>query len=113
MQEDLVSFEQALREFTGSKHSVGVGNATDAMEIFLQAIGVKEGDEIIISSHTMLATASAIVANGARPIPVDIGQDNLIDPDSIESSITPRTVGLMPTQLNGRTCNMDKIQSIA
>jgi len=113
MQEDLIAFERALKEFTGSKHSVGVGNATDAMEIFLQAIGIKEGDEIIISSHTMLATASAIVANGATPIPVDIGPDHLIDPDSIESSITPRTVGLMPTQLNGRTCNMDKIQSIA
>jgi dTDP-4-amino-4,6-dideoxygalactose transaminase len=83
------------------------------MEIYLQAIGIKEGDEIIISSHTMLATASAIIQAGGRPVPVDIGYDNLIDPSSIENAITSNTVGIMPTQLNGRTCNMDKIQAIA
>ena len=90
-----------------------MGNATDAMEIYLQAIGIEKEDEIIISSHTMLATASAIVQAGGIPIPVDIGHDNLIDPDSIEDSITDKTVGIMPTQLNGRTCDMDRIQSIA
>ena len=65
-------------------------------------IGIEKEDEIIISSHTMLATASAIVQAGGIPIPVDIGH-NLIDPDSIENSITDKTVGIMPTQLNGRT----------
>ena len=113
MQEELTSFEKNLAKYTGSKFAVGVGNATDAMEIFLQAIGVKDGDEIIISSHTMLATASAIVSNGAKPIPVDIGSDNLIDPKCVEEAISTRTVGVMPTQLNGRTCNMDVIQSLA
>lgn len=112
MQEDLTLFEEELAEYIGSPHSVGVANATDAMEIFLQAIGVQKGDEIIISSHTMLATASAIVANGGIPVPVDIGDDNLIDPESIINSITSSTVGIMPTQLNGRTCNMDRIHAI-
>ena len=83
------------------------------MEIFLEAIGVQKNDEIIISSHTMLATASAIKINGAIPVPVDIGEDNLISPESIENAITEKTVGIMPTQLNGRTCNMDKINKIA
>ena len=112
LQEDLASFEIELSKYLGAAHSIGVANATDAMEIFLQAIGIKKGDEIIISSHTMLATASAIVANGAIPVPVDIGEDNLIDPDSISNSITNNTVGIMPTQLNGRTCKMDEIISI-
>ena len=107
LQEDLASFEIELSKYLGAAHSIGVANATDAMEIFLQAIGIKKGDEIIISSHTMLATASAIVANGAIPVPVDIGEDNLIDPDSISNSITNNTVGIMPTQLNGRTCKME------
>ena len=83
------------------------------MEIFLQAVGIKKGDEIIISSHTMLATASAIVSNKGKAIPVEIGEDNLIDYDAIEDAINSNTVGILPTQLNGRTCNMDKILSIA
>jgi dTDP-4-amino-4,6-dideoxygalactose transaminase len=113
MQTELDDFENNLSQYTGSKFSIGVGNATDAMEIYLQAIGIKEGDEIIISSHTMLATASAIIQAGGKPVPVDIGYDNLIDPGSIENAITSNTVGIMPTQLNGRTCNMDKIQDVA
>jgi dTDP-4-amino-4,6-dideoxygalactose transaminase len=113
MQKSLVEFEKNLLNFTNSKFSVGVGNATDAMEIFLDAIGLQDGDEIIISSHTMLATASAIKVAGGIPVPVDIGKDNLICPNSIEEAITPNTIGIMPTQLNGRVCDMDKINKIA
>ena len=83
------------------------------MEIFLEAIKLKKGDEVIISSHTMLATASAIKVAGGTPIPVDIGYDNLIDIESIKEAINPNTVGIMPTQLNGRICDMDEILKIA
>ena len=61
----------------------------------------------------MLATASAVVVAGGIPVPVDIGDDNLIDPDAIAAAITHRTVGISPTQLNGRTCNMDEIMRIS
>ena len=61
----------------------------------------------------MLATASSIVMAGGNPIPIDIGPDNLIDASLIEEAINERTVGIMPTQLNGRTCNMEQIMSIA
>jgi dTDP-4-amino-4,6-dideoxygalactose transaminase len=61
----------------------------------------------------MLATASAIKTAGGTPIPVELGPDNLIDPDAVEAAITARTVGIMPTQLNGRTCDMDRIMAIA
>ena len=113
LQKELSDFEVELAKFTGANYSVGVGNATDAMEIFLEAIGLKKGDEIIISSHTMLATASAIRVAGGIPIPVDIGDDNLICAKSIEEAITSNTVGIMPTQLNGRVCDMDSIIKIA
>ena len=73
----------------------------------------KTGDEVICCSHTMLATASAIKVAGGIPIPVEIGDDNLIDPEAIEDAITSRTVGIMPTQLNGRTCDMERIMQIA
>ena len=113
MQKALIEFESKLSDYTKSNFSVGVGNATDAMEIFLEAIGINNNDEIIISSHTMLATASAIKVNGGVPVPVDIGDDNLISAESIEDSITERTIGIMPTQLNGRTCDMERINKIA
>ena len=113
MQKSLSDFETELANYSGSNYAVGVGNATDGMEIFLEAIGLKNGDEIIISSHTMLATASAIKMTGGIPVPVDIGKDNLISIESIEQAITPNTVGIMPTQLNGRVCDMDSITRIA
>ncbi len=113
LQKAVSDFELELAKYSGSNFAVGVGNATDGMEIFLDAIGIKHGDEIIISSHTMLATASAIKVAGGIPIPVEIGNDNLINVQAIEDAITPNTVGIMPTQLNGRVCDMDSILSIA
>ena len=113
LQKAVSDFESELANYAGSNYAVGVGNATDGMEIFLEAIGINPGDEIIISSHTMLATASAIKVAGGVPIPVDIGEDNLISIQAIEDAITPNTVGIMPTQLNGRVCDMDSILAIA
>ena len=113
LQKAVTDFESDLASYAGSNYSVGVGNATDGMEIFLEAIGLNLGDEIIISSHTMLATASAVKVAGGVPIPVDIGTDNLICVQAIEAAITPHTVGIMPTQLNGRVCDMDAILAIA
>ncbi len=113
LQKAVSDFELELANYTGVNYAVGVGNATDGMEIFLEAIGVNPGDEIIISSHTMLATASAIKVAGGVPVPVDIGSDNLISIQAIEDAITPNTVGIMPTQLNGRVCDMDAILAIA
>jgi dTDP-4-amino-4,6-dideoxygalactose transaminase len=113
MQADNREFESRLASYVGSTHAIGVGNATDGLEFSWLAIGLEKGDEVILSSHTMVATASAVVTAGGTPVPVGIGDDWLIDPDAIEAAITPRTVGISPTQLNGRTCNMDRIMQIA
>lgn len=113
MQKDLREFEKSLALFTGAKHAVGVANATDGLELAWMALGLRNGDEVICCSHTMLATAASIKTAGGVPVPVELGSDGLIDPDAVEAAINPRTVGIMPTQLNGRTCNMDRIMSIA
>lgn len=113
MQEDLRQFELALAKYTGSRYAIGVANATDGLELALMAIGLHPGDEVICCSHTMLATASAVKTAGGVPVPVELGFDNLIDPEAVEDAINSRTVGIMPTQLNGRTCNMQKIMDIA
>lgn len=113
LQQDVIDFETALAEFTGARRAIGVGNATDGLEMCWTSIGLRPGDEVIVSSHTMLATASAIRVAGGTPVPVEIGEDNLIDPKAVEEAINSRTVGIMPTDLNGRTCDMDKIMDIA
>jgi dTDP-4-amino-4,6-dideoxygalactose transaminase len=113
MQQDLAQFESNLSKYTNSEFAIGVGNATDGLELSWLSVGLKKGDEVIISSHTMLATASAIVTAGGIPIPVEIGDDNLINPKAVSAAITKNTVGISPTQLNGRTCNMDDLMQIA
>ena len=112
-QRDLDEFEKCLASFLGVAHALGVGNATDGLEAALLAAGVKDGDEVILSSHTMLATAAAVHFAGAKPIPVECGWDHLIDPAAVEAAVTPRTRAIMPTQLNGRTCDMDALGRIA
>ena len=113
MQDDLSNFESKIEKYTGIKHAIGVANATDAMQLLLKAGGVGAGDEVIFCSHTMIATASAITFTGATPIPVEAGPDHLIDPESIIKAITPHTKAIIPTQLNGRVADMDKILDIA
>ena len=113
MQRDLLDFEAHLAEYTGAKYALGVANATDGLHIAVRAAGLGAGDEIIFSSHTMVATAAAIHFAGATPVPADCGPDHLIDPKSVASLITPRTKAIMPTHLNGRTCDMDALQAIA
>lgn len=113
MQSDLRDFEKSLAKYTGAKYAIGVANATDGLEFAWMSLGLRAGDEVICSSHTMLATAASIRTAGGVPVPVDIGYDNLIDPAAVEDAITPRTVGIMPTQLNGRTCDMGRIMDIA
>jgi dTDP-4-amino-4,6-dideoxygalactose transaminase len=113
LQRDLEEFEKNIAKYVGAKYAIGVGNATDGLHLALRAAGIGPGDEVIFCSHTMVATASAIYFTGATPVPVDCGSDHLIDPQAVEEAITPRTKVILPTQLNGRTADMDALQSIA
>ena len=113
MQDDLSELEARLVDYTGVKYAVGVGNATDALELILMADGMQPGDEVIMSAHTMIATASAVKMLGGIPIPVDMGLDRNIDVNTIASSITEKTKYIMPTHLNGRIADMKPIINIA
>ena len=113
MQDDLLQFEKKVAKYSNCNFAVGVGNATDALEMLICLSDIDKNDEVIISTHTMIATAGAIVEIGAVPVPVDIGKDHLMNYDLLEKNITTKTKAIMPTQLNGRTCNMDKIYNIA
>jgi dTDP-4-amino-4,6-dideoxygalactose transaminase len=113
LQQDLADFERHLAEFVGARRSLGVGNATDGLHFAVRAAGIGPGDEVILSSHTMIATAAAVHFAGATVIPVECGADHLIDADAVDAAITPRTRAIMPTQLNGRTCDMAALGAIA
>jgi len=113
MQKDLVDFERNLAAYTGAKYAVGVANATDGLQMAFQAGGLKPSEEVIICSHTMVATAAAVHYAGGVPVPVEAGPDHLIDVASIRAAITSRTRAICPTQLNGRTCDMDAIMALA
>ena len=113
LQRDLASFEGHLAEYLGAKHVRGVANCTDGLLIALRALEIGPGDEVVFCSHTFVATASAIHFAGATPVPVECGPDHLIDPASVEAAITDKTKAIMPTQLNGRTCDMAALQEVA
>ncbi|MFL2840386.1 MAG: DegT/DnrJ/EryC1/StrS family aminotransferase [Pseudohongiellaceae bacterium] len=113
LQKDLAEFEAELAEFLNVKHVLGVADGTNAMYLGLQALGIGVGDEVIISSHTYVATANAIQMVGASPIFADIDENYLLCPAAAASKITNKTRAIMPTQLNGRCANMDGLRSLA
>ncbi len=110
--EELAEFELELAKFSGCKYAVGVADGTAAIIIALKAGGVGAGDEVIVASHTMVATASACAWIGATPILVDCLDDHLMDPKSAKKAITKKTKAIMPTQLNGRVSEMNEIRDL-
>jgi len=113
MQQDLEDFEEALAKYLGVKHVIGTADGTMALIMGLKAIGIGMGDEVIVPSHTFVASAASIHHVGAVPVLADCGKDHLIDPASLESLITTKTRAIMPVHLNGRTADMDSLNSIA
>src|SRR6266566_4546766 len=91
MQRDLSTFEENIATFLNTKFALGVGNATDGLHFAVRAANLRPGDEVIISSHTMIATAAAIHFVGAKPLPVECGPDHLIDPAAVEAAVDSRT----------------------
>jgi perosamine synthetase len=107
-------FEGAFAEFVGTKYAIAANSGTAALHISLLAHGVGEGDEVITSSFTFIATANSILFTGARPVFADIEEETFnIAPDSIVEKITPRTKAIMPVHLYGQPCDMKEIMGIA
>ena len=106
--------ESKLAKYLGVKHVIGVANGTDALVIALEALGIKEGDEVITTPFTFFATAEAISVVGAKPVFVDVSLDDFnIDVNKIEKAITERTKAIMPVHIFGTPADMDKINEIA
>jgi dTDP-4-amino-4,6-dideoxygalactose transaminase len=113
MQKDVLDFETELAAYLGVKHAIGVADGTMGLLLPLLALELRPGDEVIVPAHTFVASAAAIHHAGGTPVLVDCGTDHLIDPASVARSITARTRGIMPVQLNGRTANMEPLLELA
>jgi len=113
LQKDLEEFETNLKQYIGVKHAIGVADGTNALILALRAVGIGSGDQVILPSHTYVATASSVHFVNAEPVLVECGSDHMIDPMEVKKAITVKTRAIMPVQLNGRTCDMEALQTIA
>jgi len=113
LREDVEKFERNLTSFVGTKYAVGLSSGTDALFLSLKAAGIGPGDEVIVASHTFVASIAAIVHTGAKPVLVDVKDDFTLDVNQLEKVITDKTKAIIPVHLNGRVCEMDRIMEVA
>lgn len=107
-------FESAFAEYLGVKHATTVSNGTTALHLALDALGVNEGDEVIIPNLTIISCAAAVVYLGARPVFVDVEKNTgNIDPTKIVAAITPKTKAIMVVDLYGHPADFDAVRAIA
>jgi len=107
-------FESAFADFCGVGHAIACCNGTAALHLALTALGLGQGDEVIVPSLTFVATANAVTYCGARPVFVDVDADTwTMDAAAIEEKITTRTRGIVVVHLYGHPADMDPILAVA
>jgi perosamine synthetase len=107
-------FEEDFAAYTGAPCAVAVSSGTAALHLALDAIGIKEGDEVIVPTMTFTATAEVVLYFKARPVLVDCDPATFnIDVEQIESKITPKTRAVIPVHMAGQPCAMDDLLRIA
>jgi dTDP-4-amino-4,6-dideoxygalactose transaminase len=110
---DVSAFEEEYADYLGSGSVVGTANGTDALEVALRALGLGEGDEVIIPANTFIATAEAVRRAGATVVFADVDEDTLlIDPASVETAVTARTRAVIPVHLFGQMAPVEAIRRI-
>lgn len=110
----LPRFEKLFSAYCGTKYGVCVSNGTTAIHLALVAVGIKQGDEVLVSTLTNMATFFAVLYQGAKPVPIDIEPDTLnLDPSLLESKITPRTKAILVVHLFGHPVDMDPVNKVA
>jgi perosamine synthetase len=112
--EVVAKFEREFASYIGARHAVMVPSARYGFYLLLRALGIGEGDEVIVPAMTYFAIPAMVPLTGARPVFADIGlRTHVLDPASFEAAITPRTKAVVPTHLFGTPCDMDAINAIA
>ena len=111
---EVKSLEQEIAALTRTEHAIACNSGTDALKIGLQAMGIKEGDEVITTPFTFVATIEAIIQNGGKPVFVDIDPQSFnMNPHLVEAAITEKTRAIIPIHIFGQIAEMEKIMAIA
>lgn len=112
--QDVALFEEEFAAFCGTRYAVGVDSGLSALELSLRALGIGPGDEVIVPTHTFVATAAAATFAGAEAVLVDVDPNTYnIDIAQLEAAITPRTRAVIPVHLYGLPAAMDAIMAAA
>ena len=107
-------FEEMICELTGSKYAVAMTNGTAALFCCLKALGIGEGDEVILPNMTFIATSNAVIMTGATPVLCEIDKETFcIDMKEAENCISPITKAIIPVHLYGQSADMDAISKFA
>jgi dTDP-4-amino-4,6-dideoxygalactose transaminase len=110
----VLEFEENYAKFAGVKHAVAVNNGTVALNAALLAVGIKQGDEVIVPSFTFIATAEAVVFTGAKVVFADIDSETYtLSPEAVERAVTSRTRAIIPVDLYGYSADMKSLREIA
>lgn len=108
------SFEREYAEYLGVKRAIGLMNGTVALELALRMWGIKEGDDVIVTPRSFMASASCVALLGARPVFADVDRDSgNMTAETIARVLTPRTRAIIPVHIGGWPCAMDSIMSLA
>ena len=110
---EVKQFEEEFAAFTGRKYCVGLNSGLDALIMSVRALGIGQGDEVIVQANTYIATVLGITENGAIPVFVEPDEYYNIDADKIEAAITDKTKAIMVVHLYGQASNMGKIMGIS
>lgn len=110
---ELEKFEKEFAHHIGRKYCIGVNSGTDALILALRALGISEGDEVIVPAGSYIASVIGVTENGATPVFIDSDDFFLMDAKKIENAITPRTKAILPVHMYGQSCDMNKIMEIA
>ncbi|MGD8758734.1 MAG: DegT/DnrJ/EryC1/StrS family aminotransferase [Anaerolineales bacterium] len=106
--------EQAFAEICGAQHAIATSSGTTALQVALTAHGIGEGDEVVTTPFTFIASVNSILYTGATPVFADIQEDSFnIDPELVEKAVSPRTKAIMPVHLYGYPCDMQELMQIA
>ena len=110
----VAELEQAFADVAGTREAVAVSSGTAALHCVMAALGVGPGDEVIVPALTFVATANAIVFQGAQPVFADVESDTLlIDPAAAEALVTPRTRAIIAVDYAGQPCDYGRLRQIA
>jgi dTDP-4-amino-4,6-dideoxygalactose transaminase len=109
-----LQFEREFAAYLGVKYALAVNSCTAALQLALDAIGIKPGDEVLVPTYTFTATGEVVTYFGARPVLCDsVAGGFNIDPADVKRKITAKTRAIIPVHIAGQACAMDELQAIA